>query len=325
MSDIVIIAVAVLPPLFMAAFFLTHFRHRFGLALGAKAVIGGMISAPLALGFSLMLARLGLPTDGIAGAAVRAWIGAAIPEEVAKFLIVWFYIRRHPSCDSAGDLFCGSVLVGIGFALLENILYVTGAGPGWFQTGMMRAVLAVPGHTIDGMVMGVFLAWWWRKAIPPVLAILLALVLPIMAHGLYDFPLMALSAVGEMGLEFESQYGASLYYLFIFVLAISALAAIWAARAELIEVFRHREPDIDLHPGHPLALRLWRWLGWLVMLAAIGIAVFGIILASEGDPTGAGVISIALLPAAFGAIMAMRLPSDSHTRIRNWPRLSSLS
>lgn len=321
MTTILIIAVAVLPPLFLAAFFLTHFRHRFGLGLGIKAVIGGMISAPLALGFSLMLARLGFPTDGIVGAAVRAWMGAAIPEEVAKFLIVWFYIRRHPACDSAGDLFCGSVLVGIGFALLENILYVTGAGPAWFQTGMMRAVLAVPGHTIDGMMMGVFLAWWWRKAIPPAAALFLALVLPIMAHGLYDFPLMALDAIGEMSLDFYSPTGMRLYQLFLAILTISALAAIWAARAELIEVFRHTQPDLDLHPGHPGALRLWRWLGWCVLLAAIALAIFGASLILADDMTGAGIISIALLPAAFGVIMTMRLPKDAATPIRNWPRI----
>jgi RsiW-degrading membrane proteinase PrsW (M82 family) len=321
MTDILIIAVAVLPPLFLAVFFLTHFRHRFGLGLGAKAVIGGMISAPLALGFSVMLGRLGFPTEGLPGAAVRAWMGAAIPEEVAKFLIVWFYIRRHPACDSAGDLFCGSVLVGIGFALLENVLYVTGAGPGWFQTGMMRAALAVPGHTIDGMMMGVFLAWWWRKAISPVIALLLALVLPIMAHGFYDFPLMALDAIGDMGLDIRSPVGQRLYLLFMVVLAVSALAAIWAARAELIEVFRHTTPDVDLHPGHPGALRFWRWLGWCVLIGGIITALVGIALIMGGEVAGGGVISVALLPTAFGIIMAMRLPQDATTPIRNWPRI----
>lgn len=320
MTGFFIVAVAVLPPLFLAAFFLTHFRHRFGLDLGAKAVVGGIISAPLALGISLMLARFGLPTDGISGAAVQAWVGAAIPEEIAKFLIVWFYIRRHPQCDSAGDLFCGSVLVGLGFALLENILYVTGAGPDWFRTGIMRGVLAVPGHTIDGMVMGVFLAWWWRRAIPAALALVLALLLPIMAHGLYDFPLMALAAIGSSGFDADSVLGVRLFQLFVAVLFISALAAIWAARAELIEVYRHSEPDVDLLPGHPGWLRLWRWLGRLVLLGGIGAALLGLVLESGGDTTGRAIIAIGLLPGAFGIIMTMRLPERAGMRIPNWPR-----
>lgn len=318
MTEIFVAGMAVLPPLLLAAFFLTHFRHRFGLGLGVKALIGGMVSAPLALGFAILLRQLGLPYEGIAGAAVHAWMGAAIPEELAKFLIVWFYIRRHPACDSAGDLFCGSILVGIGFALLENLLYLFGAGPAWLHTGLMRAVLAVPGHTIDGMMMGVFLAWWWRKAISPALAILLALVLPIMAHGLYDFPLMGLQAIDGMGPDAPQGLAADLYYLFVAVLAISAAAAIWAARAELIEVFRHAEPDVDLRPGHPGALRLWRWLGRIVAFGAIGTALIGILLHERGEPEGIGIVSVALLPAAFGAIMTMRLPAGD-APIRNWP------
>lgn len=322
MTEIFLVAIAVLPPLFLAAFFLTHFRHRFGFRLGFRAVVGGMVSAPLALGFSILLSRLGLPHDGIAGAAVHAWMGAAIPEEIAKFMIVWFYIRRHPACDSAGDLFCGSVLVGIGFALLENLLYVFDAGPVWLQTGLMRAVLAVPGHTIDGMMMGVFLAWWWRRAISPGLAIVLALFLPIMAHGLYDFPLMGLEAIDGMGLDAPDGWGEALYYLFIGVLAISAVAAIWAARAELIEVFDHAEPDIDLRPGPAGTLRAWRWLGRIVQFGAVGAALIGILLHAHGEPEGMAIVSIALLPAAFGTIMTMRLPRDGAT-IRNWPRVAS--
>lgn len=320
MVQVFIIAVAVLPPLFLAAFFLTHFRHRFGLSLGVKALIGGMISAPLALGFSLLLARLGLPVEGIAGAAVRAWMGAAIPEEIAKFLIVWFYIRRHPDCDSAGDLFCGSVLVGLGFALLENILYVTGAGPDWFSASLLRGVMAVPGHTIDGMVMGVFLAWWWRKAIAAPLAVTLALVLPIAAHGLYDFPLMALKVAGSTHEGTASLLQIQLLTLFVLVLAVSAAAAWWSARAELIEVFRRPQPDIDLHRGDDRTLRFWRWIGWAMMLGGGGVLLIGLALVINRDIEGAWMMAMAILPAAFGAILSMRLPEHGETPPHNWPR-----
>lgn len=324
MTFFLTVGAAVIPPLFLTAFFLTHFRHRLGLSLGMKAVIGGMVSAPLALGFSILLGRLGFPTDGIWGAASKAWIGAAIPEEVAKFLIVWFYIRRHPQCDSGGDLFCGAALVGLGFALLENLLYLLTAA-NWVMTGFLRGAMAVPGHTIDGMVMGVFLAWWWRKDIMAPAALLLALGLPILAHGFYDFPLMALDAVPEMPLDdiqvdFVQRI---LLGLYVTTVLISAAAAIWAGRMEMIEVFLRARPDIDLYPPDAVGLKLWRWIGRGLLLGSGFLIVTGAAKVFSADPLEGGwLMAIATFPAAFGVIMARRLPEQAYDPPLRWPRVA---
>ncbi len=299
---------AVLPPLFLTAFFLTHFRHRLGIGLGLKSVLGGMVSAPLALGFSIMLSRFGLPEEGLVGAASRAWLGAAIPEEVAKFLIVWFYIRRHPQCDSGGDLFCGAALVGLGFSLLENILYLSDAKD-WLMTGLLRGAMAVPGHTIDGMMMGVFLAWWWRKEIAPAAAILLALVLPILAHGFYDFPLMALSSMKNEIFYGVDQLREKLILLHGTIMVISAIAAIWAGRMELIEVYARKVSDIDLYPPSSGSVILWRWVGGFLIVGATALAAYGISVArSESVPEGIWFLVLATFPAAFGIVMIQPLP-----------------
>jgi len=303
---------AVLPPLFLIAFFLTHFRHRLGLGLGIKSVIGGMISAPLAIGFSVLLGRLGHPQDALWAAARDAWLGAAIPEEVAKFLIVWFYIRRHPQCDSGGDLFCGAALTGLGFALLENILYLLSAKD-WIATGLMRGAMAVPGHTIDGMMMGVFLAWWWRKDILAPAALFLALGLPILAHGFYDFPLMALEVMHKGVFANEEQLRSQLFALYAVTIGVSATAAIWAGRMEMIEVFLKAQPDIDLYPPQQGGLRAWRWIGRLLIVGAIGLALMGINTAmSEDTLEGGWLITIAAFPAAFGIVMARKVPEEAY-------------
>jgi RsiW-degrading membrane proteinase PrsW (M82 family) len=312
---------AIIPPLFLVAFFLTHFRHRLGLGLGAKAVIGGMVSAPLAIGFSVLLSRLGFPTEGLWGAATKAWMGAAIPEEIAKFLIVWFYIRRHPQCDSGGDLFCGAALVGLGFALLENILYLLNSA-NWVMTGLLRGAMAVPGHTIDGMMMGVFLAWWWRKDIMAPAAFILALGLPILAHGFYDFPLMALDAMEEMQVADPRSLRETLFGLYAITILISAAAAVWAGRMEMIEVFLRAQPDIDLFPPAPAGLRAWRWIGRLMILGAGLLALTGMVKALNVDPLEGGwLMAIAIFPAAFGIIMTMRLPTQIRTASGHWLRI----
>lgn len=318
---ILILMAAVVPPLFLITFFLTHFRHRLGLGLGVKSVIGGMISAPLAIGFSILLARLGLPQDGLWGAVRDAWLGAAIPEEVAKFLIVWFYIRRHPQCDSGGDLFCGAALVGLGFALLENILYLFNAAD-WMTTGLVRGAMAVPGHTIDGMMMGVFLAWWWRKDILAPAALCLALGLPILAHGFYDFPLMALDVVEKESFENPESLRQLLFTLYIVTIAISAMAAIWSGRMEMIEVFLRARPDIDLHPPHASGIAVWRWIGRFLILGAIILAFVGVsTAASENLLEGGWLIVIATFPAAFGIVMARKLPDQAYKPLISWPRV----
>lgn len=321
MTLLLTILAAVIPPLFLIAFFLTHFRHRLGLGLGVKSVIGGMISAPLALGFSIMLGRLGFPSEGLWGVVTKAWIGAAIPEEIAKFLIVWFYIRRHPQCDSGGDLFCGAALVGLGFALLENLIYLVGA-PDWVMTGLLRGAMAVPGHTIDGMMMGVFLAWWWRKDILAPAALVLALGLPILAHGFYDFPLMALDVLGQLDFADPQAARHIIFGLYIVTIVVSAGAAVWAGRMEMIEVFLRPRPDIDLYPPDRAGLTAWRWIGWVLVTGAILLALIGVLEGIDDGGNGGWLMAMATFPAAFGIVMTRKLPDRVYDPSMRWPRLS---
>jgi RsiW-degrading membrane proteinase PrsW (M82 family) len=349
---------ATFPPLLLTAFFLTHYRHRLGFRLGIKALGLGLVAAGLAilmgraLGHAAILPRFSID-DGLPGALAQALVDAAgyaaIPEEIAKFLMVWLVIRRSKDCDSGGDLFCGAILVSLGFAALENVLYVAAASSNWAVIGTIRGLMAIPGHTIDGMFMGYFLALWWRKALPASVALLLALALPIAAHTLYDFPLMALDNVALL-VERSGLDPAPLQYLRFMqfgVMLVSALGAIWVARQELIEVWRTPTPDGDLHPASAIAVGWWRRAGWA--LAAFGAAVAGLgvalwitdtqlLLAARGiiddaslqsfarwlvwlfnRETGQFLFGLALFPLAFAAILQMRAPKRIGNPFAIWP------
>jgi len=86
--------------------------------------------------------------------------------------------------------FFGIVLLlpSLGFALVENVLYVFGNG---FSVGVMRAFTAVPAHAIFGITMGFFfgLAKFSKDKKSPLL--LASLLVPIAIHGFYDFILMS--------------------------------------------------------------------------------------------------------------------------------------
>lgn len=312
-----IFATAIVPPLILIGFFLAHYRRRLGLKLGAWAFALGVVSAVVAIALALFLLRvtpmpdmslLSEPKLALIFAAVESALGAAIPEESAKFLMLWFVVRRFKDCDSGGDLFCSAILVGLGFAAIENVLYLFNAGADWAMTGLIRGLMAVPCHTIDGMFMGYFLALWWRKALVTPVALALALILPMLAHGLYDFPLIAMENLRQIRGENVHDLYVGLRFLQVAVLAVSGLGAVWVARRELVEVFSDATPDGDLYRADDRVLRRWRWAGRLLTLAGCLVLLVGVPAWYQGDRIGPFLTGIALFPLAFGNIMRLRPP-----------------
>jgi hypothetical protein len=171
------------------------------------------------------------------------------------------------------------------------------------------------------MVMGVFLAWWWRKDILAPAALAFALGLPILAHGFYDFPLMALDVLWELDLPDPQAARKMLFGLYIATILVSAAAAIWAGRMEMVEVFLHTQPDIDLYPPDMNRMRVWHWIGRCLILGACVIVLIG---ASNDDlGEGAWLMATAVFPAAFGIVMARKVPDEAYISSVNWPRVPS--
>ena len=75
-------------------------------------------------------------------------------------------------------------MVSLGFATLENVLYVSSYGLG---TALVRAVTAVPAHTMFAIVMGYFMAL--GKAFPNRRSLYapMSIIAPVILHGIYDF------------------------------------------------------------------------------------------------------------------------------------------
>ena len=86
--------------------------------------------------------------------------------KLVKFLLLYYVVREHKDCDSGGDLFCAAMLIGLGFAGLENVLYLLASGEHWIKLGLMRGVLAMPAHTVFGCLMGMFAARAFRGQAP---------------------------------------------------------------------------------------------------------------------------------------------------------------
>ena len=157
----------------------------------------GIVAALLAVA-SVMLTLPDFEVETFGGAIVDAFCRAAIPEECFKLLMLYLVAK---CCESFNEVFDGiiyAVCVGMGFAGFENILYLMNAGDGWLYTGIMRALVSVAGHYFFGIIMGAFFSISWFDIRNRTLNAFLALVLPVLANGIFDTLLMA-APVAEYG------------------------------------------------------------------------------------------------------------------------------
>jgi len=163
----------------------------------------GMLSCVPAIVIELALTadfnHRGLPAITYEGAALNAFVIAAAVEEACKILAVYWIVWRRPEFDERMDGIVYAARAGLGFALLENMLYLFGQHDlgGAAVTWIMRAVLAIPGHAMWTGAMG-YLAARRRfdKRGPGIVG---GYVLAVAGHGLYDYSVFVAAPLGIEG------------------------------------------------------------------------------------------------------------------------------
>ena len=153
-----------------------------------KATLLGVLAIPLTMCIVFPLQAIGIVPDSYNtfGDAVNfSFLGAAIPEELAKLLMLWLFLRKNPFFDERMDGIVYAVCVSLGFAGLENVMYVLG-NTDWMSVALLRAFTAVPGHFCYGVIMGYFYSLAKFDPKNRTKYSILALVAPILAHGIYD-------------------------------------------------------------------------------------------------------------------------------------------
>ncbi len=113
----------------------------------------------------------------------------ALIEEGGKYIVLRARTWKHPAFNFTFDGVVYAVVVSLGFATFENILYVGMFGIG---TAVLRALTAVPSHAMDAVFMGCYygyakmaFAWGDQKNYKRFMK--LALIVPVLLHGFYDF------------------------------------------------------------------------------------------------------------------------------------------
>ena len=110
-------------------------------------------------------------------------------EEFAKFLAVRLFVYRNKEFNEPLDGIIYAAAAALGFASLENVLYVIDWHTGHVQWGALgiRSLLALPGHVIFATTWGYALG---RQKFDPSYRVWPMVMLAALLHGLYDFLLM---------------------------------------------------------------------------------------------------------------------------------------
>ena len=122
------------------------------------------------------------------------FIGVASVEELCKWVIVYFKGYNNSEFDESYDIIIYSVFTSLGFAFLENIIYIIGINS--IETAFLRAIFAIPGHTCNAIFMGYYLSKAkdyqnMKDYKNEHKNIMLSMIVAILLHGIYDYCIMS--------------------------------------------------------------------------------------------------------------------------------------
>ena len=120
----------------------------------------------------------------------KAFIVAALIEEGLKLFIVLRVAYRKKCFDEVMDGIVYAVMAGMGFACLENILYVLGRG---LNVAILRAFTSIPLHAAVSVIMGYYIgmAKFSESRVTRRWLIWKGFLLAVFFHGLYNLCIFA--------------------------------------------------------------------------------------------------------------------------------------
>ena len=183
-----------------------------------KAFAAGMGSAVAVIIVNEIIGLSGI--DITTNVFLRAFVSAALIEESVKFLFFYSLFWKNPYFDERFDGIVYAVYVSLGFAFVENVLYIYQDVSQAVQIAYSRAFFAVPAHTLFAIAMGygAGMAKFSRKRAS--LYLVSGFIWAVLLHGIYDFLLMYSSDLAAVN-ESISALIVMLFYMFVIVMWVA--------------------------------------------------------------------------------------------------------
>lgn len=146
-------------------------------------LLGALCIVPATI-IEVLVTKLGIDDNqGFLITLIYAFLVVAVTEEGCKYFVLRKYIFSKPEFNEPFDGIVYSMMISMGFATVENVLYVVGSGLG---TAVLRMFTAVPLHAVCAVVLGYY-AGRAKYAARMTGNFVLGLVFAVFIHGLYDF------------------------------------------------------------------------------------------------------------------------------------------
>lgn len=167
--------------------FLIYFRDKFEkepFRLLRNCFLFGMLSIVPAIIIEGTFNIAGINENhGLIETFMYAFFVVAVAEELSKFFFLKKYAYKKTDFNEPFDGIVYAVMISMGFATLENVMYVLMSGIG---TAVLRMFTAVPLHATCAVFMGYFVgkAKFSDKKFANIIT---GIILAVIIHGLYDF------------------------------------------------------------------------------------------------------------------------------------------
>lgn len=195
MSTPLLILLAIVPALAIAAYiYIRDIREPEPSGLLVLTLLYGATAFFISRGIGFLLHNFIYTDDsGAMQQLISAFVFVGLLGEGFKFLFLRGMTFYYKSFNQPFDGIVYSIMMGMGYAAAENILYVIN---GDLDTTILRITTAAPANAVFAVIIGYFLGEAKLTKSKMFLYSLLALLLAAFAHGYYDYFMQMMNVKG---------------------------------------------------------------------------------------------------------------------------------
>ncbi|ELK45358.1 glutamic-type intramembrane protease PrsW [Halobacillus sp. ACCC02827] len=135
--------------------------------------------------FPLMFIQYAFQAEGVFQEPfLKSFFLAGLLEEFFKWFFLLFVAYRHSDFDHHYDGIIYGVAISLGFATIENVIYLFANG---IEIAVLRAVFPVSSHGLFGIMMGFYMGKAKFAGEYSNRYMYIALFIPVMLHTIYDY------------------------------------------------------------------------------------------------------------------------------------------